>query len=319
MHKVAKLKAVTLMGLLCGGLSLSYAEAPVASLDVSSGTVQVQPIVPPGTNIPTSTTSTTPPQPSQPVVNSAAILATLTPEQRIARLENQVQYLSTYNNQLQALSTDVNVLRGQIEDLTYQLSQVKKQLATLTGTSSAPAAIDNSGNAPTDAAAANSAIVTGNNSNTPTNTPTTTSATANTNTTTSTNTTTTTPAAPSAKEQAAFNQAYTALVKQQYTQATTGFTNFLSTYPNSSLAADAHYWLGDLYLAQGQPDSASQQYRAVVNTQSATKRPDAMVKLGTILLAYGDSAHAKQLFQQVVQQYPNSNAATQAQTRLKSM
>ncbi len=340
MRNAIATKVVTTIGLLCGGLSLSYADAPVASFDVNSGTVQVQPIVPQSNNLPTAGTAaasndnstptgaaTTPIAQQQPpqVVNSAEVLASLTPEQRIARLENQVQYLSSYNAQLQTLTTEVSLLRGQIEDLNYQLSQMKKQLNTLTGANPAIPTTDNTGNAPTGMAANNNTTnnsnitVTTNNTATVTTKAATPTNTANSTTVTNTTSKSTVPAAPSAKEQGAFNQAYTLLVKQQYTQATTSFTNFLSSYPNSSLAADAHYWLGDLYLAQGQPDNASQQYRAVVNTQGADKRPDAMVKLGTILLAYGDSAHAKQLFQQVTQQYPNSPAASQAQTRLKSM
>lgn len=290
------------MGLLCGGLC--FAAAPISTVSLGTGTVEAQPLVPvittPATPASTNSTPTavnTQPEasgPPAPVVNSAALLATLTPEQRIARLENQVQYLSTFNNQIQTLSTEVEVLRGQMEDLSYQVKLLKKQVDALNPP--APVATDNTGNAPNASPAATTA------STPATATP-----------------TTAVPAAPSAKEQAAFNQANTLLLKQQYTDATTAFNNFLTTYPNSTLAPDAHYWLGDLYLAQGQPDNASQQYRAVVNVANATKRPDAMVKLGTILLAYGDSAHAKELFQQVLKQYPNTPAATQAQTRLKSM
>lgn len=304
------LRTLTLISLsLFGGLS--FANAPVANLNVATGTVAVQPITAPANDNSTGTSSADNAIPQQPVVNSQALLASLTPEQRIARLENQVQYLSSYNSQLQSLTNQVSVLRGQIEDLNFQVKTLKKQVDTLTAANGVPAvATDNAGNAPTELAAQNAQTVS-NGSSTTTNATTTADAT------TSTTTASTTP--PTAAEQAVYDQANAYLGKQQYSQATTAFTKFLSTYPNSSLAPNVHYWLGDLYLAQGQPDNASQQYRAVVAIQNADKRPDAMVKLGTILLAYGDSAHAKQLFQQVVQQYPNSQAAKQAQTRLKSL
>lgn len=285
------LRTLTLLNLsLFGGLS--FANAPVANLDVATGTVAIQPIdpTPVASDAPSAVTTGT--TQTQPVMNSQVLLSSLTPEQRIGRLENQVQYLSTYNTQLQNLSTEVDVLRGQIETLNYQVKLLKGQINTLTAANSST---------PVAPASANT------NAASTATTPATNVATTASNT------------SPTAKEQAAFDQAYAYLGKQQYTQATTAFNAFLTTYPNSSLSPDAHYWLGDLYLAQGQPDNASQQYRAVVSVQNASKRPDAMVKLGTILLAYGDSAHAKQLFQQVVEQYPNTSAATQAKTRLKSM
>jgi len=44
-----------------------------------------------------------------------------------------------------------------------------------------------------------------------------------------------------------------------------------------------------------------------------------MLKLGNIFLAYGDEAHAKQMFQRLIKNYGNSDAADIAQLRLKSM
>jgi TolA-binding protein len=44
-----------------------------------------------------------------------------------------------------------------------------------------------------------------------------------------------------------------------------------------------------------------------------------MVKLGTILLAYGDNVNAKKLFQAVISQYPNTPGAAQAETRLQGI
>jgi len=328
------LRSIVLMNIsLFGGLC--FAAAPVASVDVNSGTVQIQqpansqntsntaPATPPAsaTQQSVASTNTTPPattpvaKPAPPTIDSAALLASLTPEQRIARLENQVQYLSGYNTQLQNLSTEVDVLRGQVEDLNHQVYLLKKKAEqqnnpmTPASTAASTTANSSTGNEPQT------------NQNAPTKPSQTTTASTDTNTNPNNATVKKAPQTPPppAAEQTAFNKAYTLLVKQNYMEATTAFTDFLNKYPKSSLASDAHYWLGDLYLAQGQPDNASQQYRAVVNVKDADKRPDAMAKLGTILLAYGDSAHAKQLFQQVVQEYPNSSAAKQAQTRLKSL
>jgi tol-pal system protein YbgF len=240
---------------LFGGLA--FADAPIANFNTDNSTTTAQ------------------------VVNSQAILSSLTPDQRIARLENQVQYLSTYNNQLQSLSAQVNALRGQMEDLTHQVQLLQNQVKTPITPASSPAAT----------------------------TTTTTSAATQTNST----------AATLSPEQIAFNQAYTLLTQKKYAQATTAFNNFLTKYPKSAQASTAHYWLGDLYLAQGMPEDAAKQYKVTATTVNAAKRPDAMLQLGTILLAYGDNAHAKQLFQALIKNYPGSTNAIKAQKALNSM
>jgi tol-pal system protein YbgF len=284
---------LVLISILC---PLLYANAPVATLNTGDPMLAVT-TTPSNITITstasdansinadstTANTVTLTQAPVPQVVNSQAVLASLTPDQRIARLENQVQYLNTYTNQINTLSTQVDVLRGQIEDLTHQIAQLQKQLDTLsTSQNTAHAA----------ATEATSAVST---------------------------TTNVGPVLPTAAEQGAYQDAYNAMTKKQYSVAIKGFNTFLSKYPKSTLAPNAHYWLGDLYLAQGQPDNASQQYRTVISNQNAAKRPDAMIKLGTILLAYGDDTHAKELFQGIIKQYPGTSAATQAKQRLQGM
>lgn len=280
------------ISLLSGGFC--FGAAPIASVNVSTNTVEVVTPAPaiaidPGATPPPATASNNAPQ----VVDSQALLASLTPDQRIARLENQVQYLSTATDQIQSLNAQVSVLRGQMEEVTHQMTLLQKQIAapasnSLT-TATAIAPVMATATATTLATAASTATTASATSTAPTVNP---------------------------QEQVAFNKAYTLLTQKQYDEATTAFNGFLKQYPKSTLAPDAHFWLGDLYLAEGQPDNASQEYRAVISTQNAVKRPDAMVKLGTILLAYGDNANAKKLFQSVIAKYPNTPAATQAQTRL---
>ena len=249
---------------LFGGLA--FADAPIATIN-NNGTPVAQ------------------------AVNSQALLSSLTPDQRIARLENQVQYLTTYNNQLQSLSAQVNSLRGQMEDLTHQVQILQNQVKTLSTTP-----VSSTNTAAPATATANASATTQNQATT----------------------STTTASAPSA-EQTAYNQAYTLLTQKKYPQATTAFNNFLTKYPKSNQASTAHYWLGDLYLAQGMPEDAAKQYKVTAATVGAPKRPNAMLQLGTILLAYGDNTRANQLFQAVIKNYPNSTYATQARKNLSKI
>lgn len=267
--------------LFCLSFSLvTFANAPVSTLTIGSADSDTQA----ATSAPPATQSTvtvaSPQAPVPNVVNSQAVLSSLTPDQRIARLENQVQFLNAYTNQINSLNTQVDVLRGQIEDLNHQIAEQQKQITCL------------------NASLANLSKTTAADSKSPS---------------------TLNVAQPSKAEQTAYQNAYNLMAKKQYASATTAFNAFLKKYPKSTLIDNTHYWLGDLYLAQGQPDSASKEYRTVINDQNASKRPDAMVKLGVILSAYGDNQHAKELFQNVIKQYPNTSAATEAKKQLKSL
>ncbi len=276
------MKRLSLLMLCAFGISSALANAPVSTLSISTS----------GNNASTSAPATdasgateaSPPQdaPVPQVVNSQAVLASLTPDERIARLENQVTYLNTYTTQVNSMSTQMDMLRGQIEDLNHQVADLQKQVTAL-AQAQATAAATQAQAAASDTKASSTAD------------------------------------APSAAEQSAYQGAYNLMAKKSYTPAIKAFNNFLTKYPKSTLNPNVHYWLGDLYLTQGQPDLASKQYRSVINTQDATKRPDAMVKLGTILLAYGDNSHAKTLFQNVVKQYPGTPEATQAKAHLKDI
>lgn len=329
---------------LFGGLGLGhvFAAAPIASFNLNNNTIETQTATQP--TIRNNPTSQAPASVTQPVIDSSAILASLTPEQRITRLENQVQYLSSSTPDLQALEAQVSTLRGQVEDLKFQVKTLQTEITTLnanTEENSSTVVAGNTANISSTGVSTTSApegpsltkntvqntngftltTVKGNTESLPVGAA---NNTGNLNVAskvgashmiTASSAAMNTAAVPS-KEQAAFNQAYALLVKQQYDESTAAFNNFLKVYPSSSLAPDAHYWLGDLYLASGQPDNASDQYKTVINVSNASKRPDAMVKLGTILLAYGDNPNADKLFNEVIQQYPGTSAATSAKGRL---
>lgn len=273
---------------LFGGFA--FADAPISSINLNSDH-----------DVSTPEATPSPTQTVPQVVDSQALLSSLSPDERIARLENQVQYLSSYNTKLQNLSIQVDTLRGHLEDAQHQISLLQKQVSALSPVASkAPLTPLSEPKPLTPPSTKKIADPSAAKTKAPGPFP--------------GNTTATNP-----KEQAAFDQAYHLLAQKEYDQAVISFKIFLKNYPHSNLAPTAHYWLGDLYLAEGQPDKASAEYRTVANIKTAPKRPDAMVKLGTILLAYGDSSHAKTLFQSVITDYPNTPAAKQAKSRLKGL
>lgn len=129
-----------------------------------------------------------------------------------------------------------------------------------------------------------------------------------------------TPPAPggsSSVEQAVYNQAFDALKASSYSVAITGFKDFLSTYPASTLAENAQYWLGEAYYVTRDFGNASTSFRSVLDKwPNSRKAPDAMLKLGYTqyeLKRYGD---ARTTLTEVTQKFPNTDAAKLANDRL---
>lgn len=121
------------------------------------------------------------------------------------------------------------------------------------------------------------------------------------------------PPAPEAArpdEYEAYKQAYAKVKAQDFSGAIKAFNAFLSAYPGSTLSPNAYYWLGELYL-QSPPDlnAAQQAFTKVVGDYPQhNKAPDSLYKLGKVYFLKGDKAKAKQLMQQVIDDYGSSGS-----------
>ncbi|NKB47029.1 MAG: tol-pal system protein YbgF [Legionellales bacterium] len=123
-----------------------------------------------------------------------------------------------------------------------------------------------------------------------------------------------------AAEQAAYVAAYELVRKKNYPQAIKSMRTFIERYPDSQYAANAHYWLGELYLAEQQLKESTVEFEIVLNKfPNSTKVAPAMLKLGYAYLGLGEDHKAKQQLQKVQQQFPGSHAARLAAARLKEM
>jgi len=124
----------------------------------------------------------------------------------------------------------------------------------------------------------------------------------------------TVPSSPAAEAQPeeyeAYKQAYAKVRSQDFSGAIKAFNAFLGSYPNSTLAPNAYYWLGELHL-QTPPDlnAAQQSFTKVVGDYPQhNKAPDALYKLAKVYFLKGDKAKAKQLMQQVIDDYGSSGS-----------
>jgi tol-pal system protein YbgF len=112
------------------------------------------------------------------------------------------------------------------------------------------------------------------------------------------------------EEYEAYQKAYAKLKGQDFGGAIKAFNSFIETYPGSTLAGNAYYWLGKAYLQPPQDlNKAQQNFSKVVgDTPQHTKAPDALYELGKIYYLKGDKAKAKSLLQQVIDNYGTSGS-----------
>lgn len=120
-------------------------------------------------------------------------------------------------------------------------------------------------------------------------------------------------------EKAAYNAAYETL-KGNRNAGVGAFTKFLQTYPNSTLAENAHYWIGEAKYAQKDYKGAIDSFVVVLNKyKSGRKAADAAVKLGYSFYELKDWTLARRTFNDVLRYFPGSNAAKLATARLDRM
>ena len=117
-----------------------------------------------------------------------------------------------------------------------------------------------------------------------------------------------------------YQAAYRDYQRGNYDLALAGFRDFLSRYPDSELAANAEYWIGESLYSQKKYSEAIDQFNRVVNKYpKSDKAPGALLKKGYAYLAINDRPRAIVQFQYVVHEYPNSRESGLAKDRLKQL
>mgnify|MGYP001197623873 FL=1 len=98
-----------------------------------------------------------------------------------------------------------------------------------------------------------------------------------------------------------YNAASKKLLKERDIEgAAIALKRHLETYPGSPFAANAHYWLGEIYLLQGDIELARQSFTNIVERHTDhPKAMDSSFKLGKIYFQLGEVERARDLLEQV--------------------
>ncbi len=214
-------------------------------------------------------------------------------------------------NRLTAMQTEVQALRNQVEQLQNENEQLKQQGkdqyldldSRLQRLETAPAAGAPASSAVAAPAAgpARSSAGAGNAPRPPSGA-------------------TAAPASNAGGEQAAYDAALSSLRKGDFVESSRSFQGYLRDYPNGALAPNAWYWLGESYYATQNYPIALQSFDTLLSQfPDSPKAADAMLKKGYCQIEMGQSGPGRQTLNRVVNDFPNSDAARLAASRLRGL
>jgi tol-pal system protein YbgF len=127
-------------------------------------------------------------------------------------------------------------------------------------------------------------------------------------------------AADSGEDKLAYQAAFNLLKDGQYDRAIPAFQKFLATYPDSSLADNGQYWLGEAYYVnKAYPEAEAAFQRVVEKYPQSRKVADALLKIGFCRYESKQFQSAREVLGQVVTRFADTPAARLAQQRLDKM
>lgn len=118
----------------------------------------------------------------------------------------------------------------------------------------------------------------------------------------------------------AFNAAYADYAKGNYELAVMAFGDYVKARPDSSLASDAQYWIGECLYSQGKFKEAIEAFDLVAGRYpQAARVPAALLKKGLSQIQAGQSTQGVETLQRLIDSNPQSEEARLAAERLQQM
>lgn len=218
---------------------------------------------------------------------------------RLARIERVManQSLLEFSNQLESLRTDVRALHNDVDQMSNALEASRKQQRDLYADLELRLRTLESRGGGASGAAAASATGAGPQLSSAQDT-----------------------SSQSGDDKASYQAAFNLLKDGQYDRAIAAFQKFLATHPDSALADNAQYWLGEaFYVNKAYPEALSAFQRVVDKYPQSRKLPDAMLKIGYCRYEMKQLDSAREVLTQVASRYADTPAGRLAQQRLEKM
>ncbi len=120
--------------------------------------------------------------------------------------------------------------------------------------------------------------------------------------------------------QAVYQAAYADYLRKNYDLAVLGFQQYLKEFPDTDLADNAAYWIGECQFSQGKYAQAIKEFEGVLTRfPHSDKIASAMLKKAYATLEVGQRSQGISQLQRVIKDYPSSDEANLAKQRLKAL
>ncbi len=117
-----------------------------------------------------------------------------------------------------------------------------------------------------------------------------------------------------------YQTAYADFIKGNYPLAIMGFKEYVENYPESELADNALYWIGESYYSQKEFEKAIKTFSEVISKfEEGDKIPDALLKKGYAYIEINRTAQGVVQLQGLIESYPHTQAARMAKQKLENM
>jgi tol-pal system protein YbgF len=118
-------------------------------------------------------------------------------------------------------------------------------------------------------------------------------------------------------EQQLYQMAYDSVINSNFERSIAEFDQYLNIYPAGRFVTNAHYWKGQAYVYLNRYDEAKDAYEIILDQyDDSAKLPDAMYGLSLAYQGLGNIPQARQLLNEIKRRFPNTGAASLADTRL---
>ncbi|HJV68594.1 tol-pal system protein YbgF [Ideonella sp.] len=122
------------------------------------------------------------------------------------------------------------------------------------------------------------------------------------------------------EEKRIYDEAMAAMRSGEYDRAAPALSSFLRRYPASGYVDSVRYWLGNAQYGQRQYKDAIATFRAFVTAAPDHLRaPEALLALANCQAELKDNKSAKRTLEELIKQYPKSEAAQAARERLVAL
>jgi tol-pal system protein YbgF len=116
-----------------------------------------------------------------------------------------------------------------------------------------------------------------------------------------------------------YEEALSKFYGKRYSEAIAQFSGLVIQFPDHPRVSNCVYWIGEAQFGSGNYQEAANAFNRVLNYPRSLKKDDALLMLGRSYLQLNQKDEARQTFNRLIQEFPNSEFVAKAEEWLNRM